>query len=59
MAYKSIKPEVIQERIIRLKSELRRLQVELRLSEAERRDRERLQHVSQQIVRKGPPEPPL
>jgi hypothetical protein len=34
-------PEIIKERIIRTQAELRRLRAELRLAEAERRDRER------------------
>ena len=40
-------PEVIQERILRLQSALRRLKAELRLVEAERRDRERMETVQQ------------
>ena len=35
--------ELIRERIIRIKSELRRLQMELRLAEVERRDRAKFQ----------------
>ena len=43
MVHKRINPEVIKERIIRTKAELRRLMAELRLVDAERRDRERQQ----------------
>jgi len=45
MKYKSCKPEVIRERIIRIKSELRQLRVELRLAEAEQKDRDALQQA--------------
>lgn len=38
-------PEVIQNRIIRVQAELRRLRMELRLSRAEQRDSERLQQT--------------
>ena len=41
MVRRSINPDVIKERIIRLKAELRRLQVDLRLAEAERNDRDK------------------
>ncbi|MBZ5500489.1 MAG: hypothetical protein LAP85_29195 [Acidobacteriia bacterium] len=41
MKFRSCNPDVVKERIIRLKSELRVLQVELRLAEAEARDREK------------------
>jgi hypothetical protein len=43
MKNRSINPEVIKERIVRTRAELRRLKVELRLAEAEQKDRERLQ----------------
>ncbi len=39
----------IKEQIIRVKAELRRLNLELRLAEAERRDRERLQQAHQYL----------
>ncbi len=35
----SINPDLIRERIIRMQAELRRLKIELRLAEAEARDR--------------------
>ena len=44
----SINPEVIQERIVRMQAELRRLRMELRLAEAERRDRQRMDQRNQQ-----------
>jgi hypothetical protein len=49
-------PEVIRERIVRAQSELRRLRAELRLVEAEHRDRERLAHPADVTgqKRKGP-----
>jgi len=46
MRYKPCNPDLIRERIIRIKAELRRLQMELRLAEAERRDRKRLQQMA-------------
>jgi hypothetical protein len=39
-------PDIIQERILRLRAELRRLKAELRLADADRRDRERLERQS-------------
>ena len=42
MRTKTYPPDLIRERIVRLKTELRRMRIELRLAEAEERDRERL-----------------
>jgi hypothetical protein len=51
MAYKSaIKPEVLRARIVRVKAELRRLKMELKLSEAEERDRGQLDQLRQQFL---------
>lgn len=44
--------DLIRDRIIRVKTELRRLHLELRLSEAERRDRERMRQATK--PRKAP-----
>jgi hypothetical protein len=43
-------PELIKERIIKIRAELRRLQIELRLAEAERRDRTDRQRTVQSRV---------
>lgn len=42
MTYRTHHPDILRELIVRTQSQLRRLKAELRLAEAERRDRERL-----------------
>jgi hypothetical protein len=46
-------PEILKDKIIETQSLLRRLKAELRLIEAERRDRERLQKEQQQEGARG------
>jgi hypothetical protein len=41
-------PKIIEQRIIRLQAEVRQLRAELRLAEAERRDRERMEKATAQ-----------
>jgi hypothetical protein len=43
MKLQTYKPDLIRARIVRVKSELRQLKMILRLSEAEERDRQRLE----------------
>lgn len=51
MVRRTINPEVVKEQIIRTQAELRRLKAELRLSEAEARDRARLTERHQESDR--------
>jgi hypothetical protein len=44
----TIKPEVIEGRILRLKAELRRLKLELQLAKAAERDRDSLEKSQQE-----------
>ncbi len=46
-------PEALRHRITKVKSQLRWLQAQLRLAEAERRDRERIANKADRGVRHG------